>query len=243
MPPVRNLVFRFIVVLGGLFVATLTFTLDRGLPLTVADLRRLRGHRRHRAAAHPFGRHVFAVGGNIEAARAGRHQGAAGAPVGLHPLLDAGRRRRDPARGLTTSVNPAPVGHRIPVRHRRRRHRRDALFGGRGSAWSALLGALVIGSIVNGMALLSKPSDVRFIVTGVGADRRRDDRRARPPRSSQRRPRLTPRLGSRVSRAVGVPATRSECHVDGGVRAIGRSARGRCECVAYPSARRTPSAI
>jgi D-xylose transport system permease protein len=33
-----------------------------------------------------------------------------------------------------------------------------SLFGGRGSAWSALLGALVIGSISNGMDLLA--SDV-----------------------------------------------------------------------------------
>ena len=30
-----------------------------------------------------------------------------------------------------------------------------SLFGGRGSAWSALLGALVIGSIANGMDLLT----------------------------------------------------------------------------------------
>jgi D-xylose transport system permease protein len=41
-----------------------------------------------------------------------------------------------------------------------------SLFGGRGSAWSALLGALVIGSISNGMDLLALSSSVKFMVTG-----------------------------------------------------------------------------
>jgi D-xylose transport system permease protein len=42
-----------------------------------------------------------------------------------------------------------------------------SLFGGRGSTWSALLGALVIGSIANGMNLLAFASSVRFMVTGA----------------------------------------------------------------------------
>jgi D-xylose transport system permease protein len=42
-----------------------------------------------------------------------------------------------------------------------------SLFGGRGSVWSALLGALVIGSISNGMDLLALDSSVKFIVTGA----------------------------------------------------------------------------
>ncbi len=42
-----------------------------------------------------------------------------------------------------------------------------SLFGGRGSVWSALLGALVIGSIANGMNLLAFESSVKFIVTGA----------------------------------------------------------------------------
>jgi D-xylose transport system permease protein len=40
-----------------------------------------------------------------------------------------------------------------------------SLFGGRGSAYSALLGALVIMSIANGLALLSLDSSVRYMVT------------------------------------------------------------------------------
>jgi D-xylose transport system permease protein len=42
-----------------------------------------------------------------------------------------------------------------------------SLFGGRGSTWSALLGALVIGSIANGMDLLAFASSVRFMITGA----------------------------------------------------------------------------
>jgi len=42
-----------------------------------------------------------------------------------------------------------------------------SLFGGRGSAWSALLGALVIGSISNGMDLLALSSSIKFMITGA----------------------------------------------------------------------------
>jgi D-xylose transport system permease protein len=42
-----------------------------------------------------------------------------------------------------------------------------SLFGGRGTAWSALLGALVIGSISNGMDLKGLESSQKFMVTGA----------------------------------------------------------------------------
>ena len=42
-----------------------------------------------------------------------------------------------------------------------------SLFGGRGSVWHALLGALVIQSISNGMDLLGLESSVKFMVTGA----------------------------------------------------------------------------
>jgi D-xylose transport system permease protein len=41
-----------------------------------------------------------------------------------------------------------------------------SLFGGRGSVWHALLGALV-GSISNGMDLLGLDSDVKYMITGA----------------------------------------------------------------------------
>jgi D-xylose transport system permease protein len=42
-----------------------------------------------------------------------------------------------------------------------------SLFGGRGSVWAALLGALVIGSISNGMDLLALASPIKFMITGA----------------------------------------------------------------------------
>jgi D-xylose transport system permease protein len=42
-----------------------------------------------------------------------------------------------------------------------------SLFGGRGSAFSALLGVVVIQSISSGLTLLGLGSGPRFIVTGV----------------------------------------------------------------------------
>ena len=42
-----------------------------------------------------------------------------------------------------------------------------SLFGGRGAAWSALLGILVIQSISNGLTLLNLSSSFRFMITGA----------------------------------------------------------------------------
>ena len=55
-----------------------------------------------------------------------------------------------------------------------------SLFGGRGFVWSALLGAIVIGSISNGMDLLGLESDIKFIITGARPARGGDDRRGDP---------------------------------------------------------------
>ena len=42
-----------------------------------------------------------------------------------------------------------------------------SLFGGRGNVWAALLGALVIGSISNGMDLIGLTSAVKYMITGA----------------------------------------------------------------------------
>ena len=62
--------------------------------------------------------------------------------------------------------------------------RRVSLFGGRGTVWAALLGALVIGSISNGMDLLGAP-----VLGEVHGHRRRAARRGRrsTPSARQRR--------------------------------------------------------
>ncbi len=42
-----------------------------------------------------------------------------------------------------------------------------SLFGGRGSAWAALLGILVIQAISNGLTLLNLSSSLRYMITGA----------------------------------------------------------------------------
>ncbi|HEY9472427.1 MAG TPA: sugar ABC transporter permease, partial [Mycobacteriales bacterium] len=42
-----------------------------------------------------------------------------------------------------------------------------SLFGGRGHAYSALLGIAVIASISSGLTLLSLDSSIRFMITGA----------------------------------------------------------------------------
>jgi D-xylose transport system permease protein len=115
-----------------------------------------------------FGRHVFAVGGNVEAARRagirvnrvkiavfmiGSTMAAAGGMLAAGRLLTvtSGSGGGDL---LLNSIAAAVIGG-------------TSLFGGRGSAWAALLGALVIGAISNGMDLLSVESATKFGVTGA----------------------------------------------------------------------------
>jgi ABC-type xylose transport system permease subunit len=42
-----------------------------------------------------------------------------------------------------------------------------SLFGGRGSAWSALVGILVVQSISTGLTLLNLDQSARLVVTGL----------------------------------------------------------------------------
>ncbi|MFI5708506.1 sugar ABC transporter permease [Kribbella sp. NPDC051620] len=113
-----------------------------------------------------WGRSVLAVGGNVEAARrAGINVrfiylsvfaacstfAAVGGILGAARLIAVNQN----SGGADTNLNAiaaAVIGG-------------TSLFGGRGSAYSALLGALVIMSINNGLALLSLDSSVRYMVT------------------------------------------------------------------------------
>ena len=115
-----------------------------------------------------FGRYVFAVGGNAEAARRAGVNGdririiifvlcstlAAVGGILAGSRLYAVNQSSGSGDVLLNSIAAAVIGG-------------TSLFGGRGSTWSALLGALVIGSIANGMDLLAFQSSVRFMVTGA----------------------------------------------------------------------------
>jgi D-xylose transport system permease protein len=141
---------------------------DRGLPLVVLIVVGVSVGFWYLTEHTRLGRHIFAVGGNAEAARrAGiridrvRVTGfaicstlaAAGGVLAASRLLAVNQSSGGSDLLLMAIAGPVIAG--------------TSLFGGRGSVWSALLGALVIGSIANGMNLLAFASSVRFIVTGL----------------------------------------------------------------------------
>jgi D-xylose transport system permease protein len=153
---------------AGLAIVTWVCNQDRGVPWVMVIvlaflvfwsfvLRRTR-----------FGRHIYAVGGSVEAAR------RAGINVdniriacfalcsfmaAVGGLVLASRLRSvDTGAGggstLLYSIAAAVIGG-------------TSLFGGRGNMQSAIWGALVIGSIDNGLGLLGLSSGTKFVVTGV----------------------------------------------------------------------------
>jgi D-xylose transport system permease protein len=140
---------------------------DRGVPLAVLILLAFVVGMEYVVKRTRFGRHVYAVGGNAEAARrAGIHVngvrvavfGIAGTMAAIGGIMAASR---------LLAVNQGSGGSELlllaiagPV------IAGTSLFGGRGAVWTALLGALVIGSISNGMDLLALSSAVKFMVTG-----------------------------------------------------------------------------
>jgi D-xylose transport system permease protein len=114
-----------------------------------------------------FGRHIFAVGGNAEAPRRadlnvdrirmtvfvlGSLLAAAGGILAASRLF-AVNQASGSGDVLLNAIAAAVIGG-------------TSLFGGRGSVWSALLGALVIGGISNGMDLLTLSSSIKFMITG-----------------------------------------------------------------------------
>ena len=160
-------VVRFVGVAAVAIAAVLVFNSDRGVPLALLILLGFVIGMEFVVKRTGFGRHVFAVGGNAEAARrAGiRVNGVriavfaiAGTMAAIGGIMAASR---------LLAVNQNSGGNELlllaiagPV------IAGTSLFGGRGSVWTALLGALVIGSISNGMDLLALSSAIKYMVTG-----------------------------------------------------------------------------
>ncbi len=160
-------VIRIAIVAAAVVAVMLVLNSDRGLPLALLILVGFVAGMQFVATRTRFGRHVFAVGGNVEAARrAGINvhgiriavMGIAGTMAAIGGIFAASRLLAvNQSSGGSDLLLLAIAGPVIAG---------TSLFGGRGSVWSALLGALVIGSISNGMDLLAYDSDVKYMVTG-----------------------------------------------------------------------------
>lgn len=141
---------------------------DRGVPTVTVILGILLLFWSFVATKTRFGRHVYAVGGNAEAARrAGinvdfiriRVFMISSLMAGMGGIILASRLRSiDTGQGggnlLLNAIAAAVIGG-------------TSLFGGRGAVVSALYGGIIIAAVQNGMGLLGWPSGVKFVVTGL----------------------------------------------------------------------------
>nr|WP_232831691.1 sugar ABC transporter permease [Pseudogemmobacter bohemicus] len=114
-----------------------------------------------------WGRSLFAVGGNREAARRSginvrRIYYSAfmlcSTLAALGGVLAAGRLASSSQQAGTGDVNLNAIAAAVIGG--------TSLFGGRGSAWAALLGIIVIQAISNGLTLLNLSSSLRYMITG-----------------------------------------------------------------------------
>ena len=159
---------RIVLVAAAIVAAILILNDDRGVPLAVVIVVTLTAIFAWITERTRYGRHIFAVGGNEEAARRAGIRinaikvsvfalastlAAAGGVLAASRLLAVNQQSGSGDILLLAIAGPVIAG--------------TSLFGGRGNVWSALLGAIVIGSISNGMDLLGLESDIKFMITGA----------------------------------------------------------------------------
>ncbi|HID53820.1 MAG TPA: ABC transporter permease [Anaerolineae bacterium] len=141
---------------------------DRGVPLVGVILVILLAAFSFLAARTRFGRYVYAVGGNIEAARrAGISVDRVRITVFMISSLMAGMGGLILASRLRSVDTAAGGGNLLLISIAAPVIGGTSLFGGRGRVMSALLGALIIASVENGMGLLGLSAGVKFVVTGL----------------------------------------------------------------------------
>ncbi|MGW0535229.1 sugar ABC transporter permease [Streptomyces sp. NPDC003032] len=169
--PVSEIVLRTVVVAvlaGGAAYVLNEPVGARGLPLALVLFLAVLVIADFVARRTTFGRQVFAVGGNAEAARrAGINvdrvritvfaiSGMLAAFGGLFVASLSGGATKSLGGGNTLMmvIAAAVIGG-------------TSLFGGRGKVWSALLGMLVIQSIQQGLNLLGMASEIQYMITGA----------------------------------------------------------------------------
>lgn len=152
-----------------IFAAVITMNAYRSVPLLIVLLVSLTALVGWVTTSTPFGRSIYAVGGNAESARrvgmdVKRIRVAAFGIVGLLAAIGGifGAARFGSvsytafAGGslLLESIGAAVIGG-------------TSLFGGRGSVWNAILGALVIGSLGNGLDLSGASAADKLMFSGA----------------------------------------------------------------------------
>jgi D-xylose transport system permease protein len=167
-PPLAGFAVRTVTVAALLLVVVLLLDSYRGVPVSLGVLLVFALATWYGAAKTPFGRHVYAVGGNVEAARrAGINTvgvrwivfGIAGFFAGLAGVMLVGYAQA----ASTTAAGPDLLLDAISIAV----IGGVSLTGGRGNVWSVLLGGLLIASLDSGLNLMSVDSNYVYVIKGV----------------------------------------------------------------------------
>jgi D-xylose transport system permease protein len=166
--PLGALLIKAAVLTIGLEFAAYYLNLGRGIPYMFGLFVVIAVILNYALTRTQWGRSMFAVGGNREAAR------RAGINVRriylsafvlcstlatLGGVLSASRLASSSQQAGTGDVNLNAIAAAVIGG--------TSLFGGRGSAYSALLGIIVIQAISNGLTLLNLSSSLRYMITGA----------------------------------------------------------------------------
>ncbi|MGI9416411.1 MAG: sugar ABC transporter permease [Geminicoccaceae bacterium] len=149
--------------------AVATLNVYRGVPLVVLLLLGLTALLAWITTSTPFGRALFAVGGNTESARrvgisVQKVRIAAFAIVGLMAAIGG---IVGASRYASVSFNAFAGGPLLLEAIGAAVIGGTSLFGGRGSVWNAILGALVIGSLGNGLDLSGASAADKLMISGA----------------------------------------------------------------------------
>ncbi|MCX5230645.1 sugar ABC transporter permease [Streptomyces sp. NPDC006553] len=166
--PIAEIVLRTVVIAAIAFATAYILNQYQGLPLALLIFLIVLVLLDFVLRRTTYGRRIFAVGGNIEGARRAGISvpfvrmsvfSIAGTMAAVGGLFLAGQiQSASQTSGggnlLMNVIAAAVIGG-------------TSLFGGRGTVWSALLGALVIGSIQSGMNIMGVSNAVQFMITGA----------------------------------------------------------------------------
>ena len=167
-PSVGSLLVRSLAITVLLEIVVAYLNRGRGVPLMFGVFLGLAVAMDYALKRTRWGRSMYAVGGNREAARrAGINVGAiytsafvlCASLAALGGVLTAARLASASTQAGTGDVNLNAIAAAVIGG--------TSLFGGRGSAYSAVLGIIVIQSIASGLTLLNLSSSLRFMITGA----------------------------------------------------------------------------
>lgn len=164
----RSVLLPGLACLACALVVVAVLNLHRGVPSAVVLMLALLAALAYLTTQTRFGTYLYAIGGNAEAARRSGIRvrnvkvitfALTGGLAAIAGVVAASRTLGVSSQSgsgtiLLEAVAAAVIGG-------------ASLFGGRGSVWAALLGALVIGSISNGLDLLGAEAQTKLIIQGA----------------------------------------------------------------------------